>query len=174
MTRIRKLARSLAVSEADLLLWLLEHAPDLGEVHPAQFLPPEIEDRARKALARGVERTLPERARAMRRLLVVGGCPSTATELRGLLSKVMEVRIVDGSSYREATQAAAELAWADVVAIWASTILPHRMALLYTRPRGSREKLVTVTRRGAAALCNAVAQKVRGMAAKQPPERPFE
>jgi len=208
-TRIRNLARSLDLPEDDLLLWLLDHAPELGESHPADFLPLEIETRARTAFAKQaapealVERRCPAcmdaapspgaRAtptdgtvpcdrcgdsvnkrealtlieafaeRGLRRLLVVGGGPGTAEELRTLLGETIELRIVDGESHRNATQAAAELAWADIVVIWASTILPHKISKLFTDRRADyRDKLVTVTRRGAAALCMTVVEKVRG------------
>jgi hypothetical protein len=209
-TRIRNLARSLGLPEDDLLLWLLDHAPELGEPHPADFLPPDVEARARAALARPprpaapaerVERRCPfcmgaaarpgariapapatvpcDRCgdsvnkrealalidafaeRGLRRLLVVGGGPGTAEELRHLVGEAIDLRIVDGETHRDATQADAELAWADVVAIWASTILPHKVSKLYTDKRTEyRDKLVTVTRRGAAALCKTVVEKV--------------
>ena len=100
------------------------------------------------------------RARQLRRLLVVGGGPGTAEELRALLGDLIDVRIVDGESYRNATQAEAELRWADVVAVWSSTILPHKVSKLYTDPREFRDKLVTVPRRGVAALCQTVTDKV--------------
>lgn len=100
------------------------------------------------------------RAKSIRRLLVVGGGPGTAEELRTLLGHQIDVRIVDGESYRNATQAEAELRWADVVAVWSSTILPHKVSKLYTDPREHRDKLVTVPRRGVAALCQIVADKV--------------
>jgi hypothetical protein len=208
-TRIRNLARSLAVPEDDLILWLLEHAPELGDPHPADFLPPEVEARARAALTRpaapaapverrcaacmeapvpaGVEVVLAEgvipcdhcggsvnkrealalidafAARGFSRLLVVGGGPGTAEELTHLLGDAIELRIVDGESHRNATQAESELAWADVVAIWGSTILPHKVSKLYTDRRiDYRGKLCTVTRRGAAALCKTVVEKVKG------------
>lgn len=210
--RIRNLARSLDISEDELLLWLLDHEPALGDPHPADFLPKEIEARVRKALtkpakpvkpAEPVERRCTDCMAApapsngmrvvptdsgvvcdrchgsvnkrealglidaftehgLRRLLVVGGGPGTAEELRTLLGEAIQLRIVDGESYRDATQAEAELAWADVVAIWASTILPHKVSKLYTDRRAEyREKLVTVPRRGAAAFCKVIADKVR-------------
>jgi hypothetical protein len=211
-TRIRNLARSLDLPEDDLVLWLLEHEPQLGERHPADFLPPEIEAKIRTAHPKQAPSAAPpqdeKRAerrcaacmdagastsgimhaeggapcdrcggsvnkrealalidafgqRGLRRLLVVGGGPGTATELRQLLSNAIELRIVDGESYRDATQAASELAWADIVAIWASTILPHKISKLYTDRRADyRDKLVTVTRRGTAALCMTVVEKV--------------
>jgi hypothetical protein len=211
-TRIRNLARSLDLPEDDLLLWLLEHAPELGDPHPADFLLPEVEARARAALAKPTEISTPglrvERrcplcmdapvgqgrrivpaegavpcdhcgdsvnkrealaliaafvAHGLSRLLVVGGGPGTAEELRNLLGGAIDLQIVDGETHRNATQAAAELAWADVVVIWSSTILPHKVSKLYTDRRADyRDKLVTVTRRGAAALCNTVVDKVKG------------
>jgi hypothetical protein len=211
-TRIRNLARALAVPEDDLLLWLLEHAPELGDPHPADFLPPDVEARARAALARSAVPTPPAapverrcaacmdapmapgskvvlaegtvpcdhcggsvnkrealalieafRARGLTRLLVVGGGPGTAVELTTLLGDAIELRIIDGESHTNAQQAAAELAWADVVAIWGSTILPHKVSKLYTDRRADyRAKLCTVTRRGAAALCKTVVEKVKG------------
>lgn len=100
------------------------------------------------------------RAHRKSRLLVVGGGPGTAEELRALLDGQIDVRIVDGESYRNATQAEAELRWADVVAVWSSTILPHKVSKLYTDAREFRDKLVTVPRRGVAALCQIVADKV--------------
>jgi hypothetical protein len=97
------------------------------------------------------------------RLLVVGGGPGTAEELTSLLGDAIDLRIVDGESHRNATQAQSELAWADVVAIWGSTILPHKVSKLYTDRRAEyRDKLCTVTRRGAAALCKTVIDKLKG------------
>lgn len=101
------------------------------------------------------------RVRGLRRLLVVGGGPGTAEDLRKLLSDNVDVKIVDGESHRNAAQADADLRWADVVAVWSSTILAHKVSKLYTDQRAAfRDKLVTVPRRGVAALCNAVAEKV--------------
>jgi hypothetical protein len=211
--RIRNVARSLGIDEDDALLWLMEHAPELGDVHPADFIPSDVEDRLRAALARPpaskeppapkelVERRCAEciaapatiagarviegtpcsrcndsvnkRAtlavidafaeRGLRRLLVVGGGPGTAEELRALLGGAIQLRIIDGEEHRNASQAESELAWADVAAIWGSTILPHKVSKLYTDRRADyRDKLVTVTRRGAAALCAAVVDRVKG------------
>lgn len=105
------------------------------------------------------------RARGLRRLLVVGGGPGTAEDLHALLDGEIEVRIVDGEAHRNATQADSELRWADVVAVWSSTILPHKVSKLYTDHRAElRGKLVTVPRRGVAALCKSVTDKVVGAA----------
>jgi hypothetical protein len=211
--RIRNVARSLGIEDDDALLWLMEHAPELGDVHPADFIPADVEDRIRVALARPpapkevVERRCSDclaapphtpgarivegtpcarcgdsvnkrgalalveafAERGLRRLLVVGGGPGTAEELRTLLGDSIQLRIIDGEEHRDASQAESELAWADVAAIWGSTILPHKVSKLYTDRRADyREKLVTVTRRGAAALCTAVIDRVKGEPLRRP------
>jgi hypothetical protein len=104
-------------------------------------------------------------ARGLRRLLVIGGGPGTAEELRQLLAGAVDIRIVDGEGHRNAAKADADLRWADVVAVWSSTILSHKVSKLYTDQRASfRDKLVTVPRRGVAALCHAVADRVNAQA----------
>lgn len=208
--RVRNLARSLNVSETELLVWLAENAPAADLRHPADFLPADIAARAQQALARPpppapepepVERRCAEcaklpakagvhvveagadavcdmcgssankraalamigafHARGLRRLLVVGGGPGTAEDLRQLLAGEVDIRIVDGEGHRNAAKADADLRWADVVAVWSSTILSHKVSKLYTDRRDTyRDKLVTVPRRGVAALCMAVAEKV--------------
>ncbi|WP_433934583.1 hypothetical protein AB3662_08260 [Sorangium cellulosum] len=207
---MRNLARSLNVSETELLVWLAENAPAANLQHPADFLPADIAGRAQQALGRApppapapepVERRCAEcaklppkpgvrlveagadavcdmcgssankraalamigafHARGLRRLLVVGGGPGTAEDLRQLLAGEVDIRIVDGEGHRNATKADADLRWADVVAVWSSTILSHKVSKLYTDQRAAfRDKLVTVPRRGVAALCMAVAEKV--------------
>ncbi len=208
--RVRNLAKSLNISETELLVWLAEQAPAADIRHPADFLPPETVERAQRALARPpppapapepVERRCAEcaklpakaglrvveagadavcdmcgssankraaltmigafHARGLRRLLVVGGGPGTAEDLRQLLAGEVDIRIVDGEGHRNATKADADLRWADVVAVWSSTILSHKVSKLYTDQRAAfRDKLVTVPRRGVAALCMAVTEKV--------------
>ncbi|MGK4006848.1 hypothetical protein WMF31_29770 [Sorangium sp. So ce1036] len=208
--RVRNLAKSLNISDTELLVWLAENAPAADARHPADFLPAEIAERAQQALGRPpppapapepVERRCAEcmrlpakagvrvtpadadavcdmcgssankraalamigafRARGLRRLLVVGGGPGTAEDLRQLLSGEVDIRIVDGEGHRNAAKADADLRWADVVAVWSSTILSHKVSKLYTDQRALfRDKLVTVPRRGVAALCLAVTEKV--------------
>jgi hypothetical protein len=207
--RVRNLAKSLRMSDTELLVWLAENAPTLDAQHPADFVPADLAERAQQELASlnappagpPVERRCAEcmrlpvpagvsvveadpdagcsacgssvnkraalamiesfRTRGLRRLLVVGGGPGTAEDLRALLAGEVEVRIVDGEGHRNATKADADLRWADVVAVWSSTILSHKVSKLYTDQRAAfRDKLVTVPRRGVAALCRAVADKV--------------
>jgi hypothetical protein len=70
-------------------------------------------------------------AAGMRKLCVVGGSPTSHTALAQLLAGRIELRLIDGTGSRTAAQARADLAWADVVAIWGSTMLNHKVSLLY-------------------------------------------
>lgn len=94
------------------------------------------------------------------RLCVVGGSPSTHTELERLVAGRIELRLIDGKGVRSAAQARADLAWADRVAIWGATILGHRVSQLY---RG--DHVVLLARRSVRDLALEVAASV------QPTER---
>jgi hypothetical protein len=74
------------------------------------------------------------RARGWRRLCVVGGSPHARTELTRLVGGELELKLVDGTASRSRGQARSDLAWADVVVIWGSTQLDHRVSLLYRGP----------------------------------------
>jgi hypothetical protein len=102
------------------------------------------------------------RARYYRRLVVVGGSPASTEQLRAELGPYIELRIVDGVGTRRlAERATADLAWADVVGIWGSTILPHEVSLKYTdRSSPHRRKVVTVHTRGASAFCAEIARRI--------------
>lgn len=203
--RLRNLARELDVGPDDLVLWLLEHRPELGELHHAAFVTADVQAGVRAAfvrpepLADPVEQrcadcidapATPGRrvvaapptivcercggsvnrreslalieaftARRLHKLLVVGGGPGTVEGLRSLLDGAIELRVVDGEITRNAAQAESELRWADVVVIWASTILPHKISNLYTDKRDRYgAKIVVAHRRGAAALCRTVVE----------------
>lgn len=87
--------------------------------------------------------------RGVHRILIVGGSPSTAVELRELLPG-LEVRIVDGTSRPDESRALADRGWSDVVVVWATTILDHKLSTLYTK----NGPTLTVARRGVQALCD--------------------
>lgn len=87
--------------------------------------------------------------RRVRRILIVGGSPSTAVELRELLPG-LEVRVVEGTSRPDESRAVADRGWSDVVVIWATTILDHKLSTLYTK----NGPTLTVARRGVEALCD--------------------
>ncbi|MCK6479396.1 MAG: hypothetical protein L6R43_04380 [Planctomycetes bacterium] len=73
-------------------------------------------------------------ARGWRRLCVVGGSPHSRTELQRLVGGALELKLVDGTASRSRGQARSDLAWADVVVVWGSTQLDHRVSLLYKGP----------------------------------------
>lgn len=99
-------------------------------------------------------------AAGLRRVLIIGGTPVLHRELDTLLASALELRYVDGASgTHNERSAAADMAWAEVAAIWASTPLPHKVSNLYTARSGMALTL-TVPRRGIAALCCAIAERL--------------
>lgn len=96
------------------------------------------------------------RKAGLTRVLVVGGAPGVHAALRALWPPDLELRILGGTDRHTQTEAAANLAWAHVVLVWAPTVLAHRVSELYTRPR--RAHVVPVHRRGIEALADALAR----------------
>lgn len=99
------------------------------------------------------------REAGMRRLCVVGGSPNTRTALAQLVGGRIELRLVDGTTTRSSEQAAADLAWADRVAIWGATPLDHRVSQLY---RG--EHVILLARRSIRDLAREVVASLRPVA----------
>lgn len=97
--------------------------------------------------------------RGLRRIVVVGGAPSTREELRGLFGDRLELRLVSGTDRRSARDAKSDLAWADLVVIWGGTELDHKISNLYTDARQGR--VVTCPRRGIAALAETLTRAAR-------------
>lgn len=94
-------------------------------------------------------------------LLVLGGTTNTVAALReGLDQPRIEVRWIDGrQGTRSDKVVEADVAWADLVVFWASTPLPHKVSLPYTNEvRRSGTRRITVSRRGAAAVCEEIAR----------------
>ena len=88
------------------------------------------------------------------KLLVVGGTGTLHRELQALLGPAgIEARCIDGVARTPSQKEAwGDQRWADIVVIWASTPLPHKVSEMYTRDPIGRAPL-TVARRGIAALC---------------------
>jgi hypothetical protein len=82
------------------------------------------------------------RAAGIKRLVVVGGSPSTRRELMETVGDALELR--------------PDIAWADLVVVLGSTQLAHRVSNLYTRDPVARKKLVTTNRRGIEAIADDV------------------
>jgi hypothetical protein len=100
------------------------------------------------------------------RILLIGGSGNAHAELRALTAGApIEWRIVDGRNERPTKRRAApDVAWAQLLVVWASTELPHRVSQVYTEGRPPALPLVTVPRRGVEALCQAVQRFADGAA----------
>ncbi|MFY0541046.1 hypothetical protein [Nannocystis pusilla] len=96
-----------------------------------------------------MERALAAMARRdWHRLVVVGGSPPLHHELRALVGKRIDLRLVDGTARRTAHDAAHDLAWADRIVVWGppcSTTRSRSSTPIAARRRSSRS-------RGAASL----------------------
>ncbi|MCK6479115.1 MAG: hypothetical protein L6R43_02875 [Planctomycetes bacterium] len=96
--------------------------------------------------------------RGWRRLCVVGGSPNARTALTQLIGRDLDLKLVDGTMSRSKGQADSDLGWADVVIVWGSTQLNHKVSLLYKGPnvvqmarRSIQELAKSVTRASAQA-----------------------
>lgn len=175
--RLRKLARELGRDEHELAHWIGERFGLLPEPHPADFLREEVATTARRELPKAepepdppatvaAGRLLVEAfaSKGYRRLVIVGGSPASSKELRRILEPAIELKIVDGDGARrpDNKRAAAEVAWADIVAIWTGTILTHKMSIVYTRWRAAyAHKFVTIPSGGAGSFCRYVSETLR-------------
>lgn len=81
------------------------------------------------------------------RLCVVGGSPPTREDLRRAINDRLEFRGIDGTASHTRAQAQDNTRWADLVVIWGSTELDHRVSTQY---RGAN--VVTAPKRGVADL----------------------
>jgi hypothetical protein len=86
-------------------------------------------------------------AAGIARLVVVGGSPSVHEELRQLAPPSWQMRVIDGTARRTSESARGDLRWADLVLLWGSSELDHKVSELY-----SGRTVVHVRRRGIAAL----------------------
>lgn len=110
----------------------------------------------RKAMRRLADVCL---AQGVRRVVVVGGSPSVREELTSLRPPEWDLRLIDGTERRTLDKARADLEWAQLVIVWGSSELDHRVSQLYTSPTSPhRRKVVSVARRGVAALLNSGAE----------------
>jgi hypothetical protein len=97
------------------------------------------------------------RAKGWRRVCVVGGSPNARTALTQLAGRDLDLKLVDGTISRHKGQADSDLAWADVVVVWGSTQLNHKVSILYKGPT-----VVQMARRSIQELARAVTRKALG------------
>lgn len=85
------------------------------------------------------------------KLLVVGGAPNTRRELQTLCTEPCDLRFLTAEQNPGRKTSDKHVAWADVVVIWASTPIPHKMTQAIRGPH-----VITCGQRGVAALARGV------------------
>ena len=100
----------------------------------------------------------------LERVLVIGGSGAAHAELRQAVAEsAIELRIIDGLNAKPTKRTAApDLAWAQLMVVWASTQLPHRVSQAFTEGRPRELPLITVAKRGVESFCLEVARFARG------------
>lgn len=86
------------------------------------------------------------------KLCIVGGNPATREDVRRRVGSRMELRLIDGTRARNQSDADADCAWADLVVLWGSTELAHKVSERY---RG--KNVIICPRRGLAELAREAA-----------------
>lgn len=101
----------------------------------------------------------------IRKILLVGGSSAAHVELKAALAgSPVEMRIIDGLNDSPTNRTAIpDLEWAQLLVIWASTQLPHRVSQSFTEQRPRDLPLITVARRGVEALCQEVTRFAQGL-----------
>lgn len=110
--------------------------------------------RAAAALVRCLRRN------GVRRVLVVGGSPSTRAELGRLLADGgdLETRLVDPDGSHARKDAEPHLQWAQLLVVWGATQLPHKVSKLYTDRPPPHLRVVSLAKRSVEALCREAAR----------------
>jgi hypothetical protein len=98
----------------------------------------------------------------LHRILVVGGGKGALRELRSLMENTcVAFRCIDGlEETPNKKDAIADLNWAQLMIVWASTPLPHKVSTSYTDERPADLPMITVARRGVEALCREVVRNL--------------
>ena len=94
------------------------------------------------------------RCRGVKKLLVAGGSPSTRNELDRLCNTSCELRFITDEDSSADKKIIPQRDWADIVVIWKSTQISHKMTTALRRS----PNVITVTRRGITALADAVCE----------------
>lgn len=94
----------------------------------------------------------------IRKIVIVGGSPNSHQQLRNSQPEMWELRLISGSARRTQEDALADIRWADLILIWGSTQLSHKVSELYTRESSCRSKLVLVAKRSVEALLTAATE----------------
>ena len=90
------------------------------------------------------------------RLLVAGGSPRSRSDLKRLCQGRIELRFITEDTNPNSRTIGPLLDWSDIAALWLSTEISHKSTAVL---RGN--KVLKVSRRGVAALANAVRDRCR-------------
>ena len=94
------------------------------------------------------------------RVLVVGGTDAKEREIREKSSPGIEWRVIEGKTGRPSRYYRDHRAWADLVVIWGSTELSHKVSAHFDG-KGD-DDVITVRRRGITALADEVTRHLQG------------
>lgn len=92
----------------------------------------------------------------IRRVAIIGGSPAGRRQFEDLVAGRLELRMIDGMVSRRRREADGDLAWADLVMLWGSTPLSHKVSTLYTGP-----SVVQVRKRGVSEMAAEVETAAR-------------
>ncbi len=96
------------------------------------------------------------------RLLVLGGSPSSRTQIRETLrGRPVQLEFVEGDRPTGEKRARELSASADVIVIWGGTILDHKVSQPFADLQEYSAKRITIAQRGAASLARGVIEHLR-------------
>jgi hypothetical protein len=96
------------------------------------------------------------RTQGFQRLLVVGGGPGSHEELKAALCATgVRLDLIDGSRAPDAARTRNLARNADIIVIWAGTILPHSVSAQLANANNA-PRTITVARRGVQALVQGI------------------
>lgn len=99
--------------------------------------------------------------RGITRILILGGTSAQHRAIDNGLNDLLQVRCIDGSGRAHATtEAAPRLRWAQLLIIWSSTPLHHKVSRAYTASQSDTLCRITVTRPGPESLCREVLDRL--------------
>ena len=96
--------------------------------------------------------------RGLSRVLVVGGTEASERDIRQSSAGALEWRFVNTQVARDDRYHRSNREWAEVMVIWSSTPLPHKVSRHYEH--GGDSMRITVTKRGVAALADTVRERL--------------
>jgi hypothetical protein len=97
------------------------------------------------------------------RLCIVGGSPSTREDVQRRIGQRLELRLIDGTRARNQADADADCAWANLVVLWGSTELAHKVSERY---KGNN--VIICPRRGLAELAREAATAAARSSSRTP------